>query len=378
MYTQNKKQSSRAIGMCVSGVFQAVVGVLLALIFGISLLVLLVMRPSTVIMLTMFVFFAAGVLLIVRGVRKFQLYRLCQQVMLCMGERSRERLSALTQATHRDYTKLVHDLRVLAVGGIFPGAYVDLNRREFVMIPGGPQPPIVQGNKQLKEKTKPSVAPIYAVGLTFLVYALLFPLYRIMDFLLAAVLAVLVCIVVSRIAKPRIVIVEEARKVEPPKPPEKINTGNSELDEVLTSAMTYMNELTALDVAITNERIDKPVQELVCICRQIFDYIRKHPVKVRQLRQFMDYYLPTTINLLKNYDELSRERVKGDNIKKTMTRIEDTMFTIVEAFRKELDDLYQDRAIDISVDIEVMQKMMEQEGIGGDSLNLGQQAKTRE
>lgn len=370
MYAQNSKRSSRGVGMYISGMFQAIFGAVLTSIFGFTLLGLALIRGSSVITVTFLVFLFAGVILLIRGMRKCRLFRFSQKVVATMQERSRERLSVLAQATRCDYTSLVHNLRELASTGIFPEAYVDLNRREFVMTPGGPQPPIVQGNTQLKEKNKRSVGPIYSVGVVFFCYAMLFPLYRVIDFVLVTVLAVIVCLVMIRLTKSRTVIVEEARKVEPPKPPEKINTGNSELDEVLTSAMAYMSELTALDVAITNERIDGPVQELVSICRQIFDYIRKNPAKVRQLRQFMDYYLPTTINLLKNYDELSRERFKGENIKKAMAKIEDTMLTVVQAFRKELNDLYQDQAMDISVDIEVLQNMMEQEGIGGASLNI--------
>jgi uncharacterized membrane protein len=206
------------------------------------------------------------------------------------------------------------------------------------------------------------------MGYAFLAYALIFRPYQWLQIGIGVAISLVVFIFLSNIIPKRIVIVEEKKEAAPPPPPpEAINTGNEELDEVLTTAMGYMQELTALDVSITNERIDGPIVELVHICKQIFDYIRKTPSKVRQTRQFMNYYLPTTIKLLKNYDELSREPMKGENIKTAMTKIEDTMQSILTAFQKELDSLYQDAALDISVDIEVMQNMMEEEGLVGDT-----------
>ena len=57
----------------------------------------------------------------------------------------------------------------------------------------------------------------------------------------------------------------------------------------------------------------------------IFAYIAENPEKAPQIRRFMNYYLPTTIRLLASYDKLSRQRVKGENIQKTMFEIEGMM-----------------------------------------------------
>lgn len=53
----------------------------------------------------------------------------------------------------------------------------------------------------------------------------------------------------------------------------------------------------------------------------------------------MNYYLPTTLKLLNSYDKLSRQRVKGENIQKTMFEIEGMMETIAGAFEKQLDSV---------------------------------------
>ena len=63
---------------------------------------------------------------------------------------------------------------------------------------------------------------------------------------------------------------------------------------------------------------------------------------------------------------MSRQDVSGENISQSMLEIERIMQTIVLAFEKQLDSLFQDEAMDISTDITVLEGMMAQEGISAD------------
>ena len=106
---------------------------------------------------------------------------------------------------------------------------------------------------------------------------------------------------------------------------------------------------------------------------RIFAYICDHPQKVGQIRKFMNYYLPTTLKLLDSYDRMSRQDVKGENITQSMTEIERIMQTIVLAFEKQLDALFQDEAMDISTDITVLESMLTQEGISSQPSEDGEE-----
>ena len=76
----------------------------------------------------------------------------------------------------------------------------------------------------------------------------------------------------------------------------------------------------------------------------------------------MNYYLPTTVKLLKDYNEFRRQEAKGANITSAMQKIEGVLDTIINAFKKLLDDLFMDKALDVSVDIEVLEKMIKEKG----------------
>ena len=86
----------------------------------------------------------------------------------------------------------------------------------------------------------------------------------------------------------------------------------------------------------------------------------------------MSYYLPTTLKLLRAYDDMSRQGVQGENITGTMERVRGMMSTIVTAFERQLDSLFGDQALDISTDITVLDNMMAREGLSDDPIHRPQ------
>ncbi len=95
----------------------------------------------------------------------------------------------------------------------------------------------------------------------------------------------------------------------------------------------------------------------------MFEYVSKNPEKLPKIRRFMNYYLPTLEKLMNTYLELSAQKIKGENITKTLNGIEGILDTIKPAFERILNDLYEDRAIDISADITVLESMLANEGL---------------
>ncbi|HBR07464.1 MAG TPA: hypothetical protein DD735_01050, partial [Clostridiales bacterium] len=84
----------------------------------------------------------------------------------------------------------------------------------------------------------------------------------------------------------------------------------------------------------------------------------------------LNYYLPTTIKLLNAYDRMSDLGIEGENLSKSMSSIECMLDTAIEAYKKQLDSLFANQALDIETDISVMNRMLAREGLtGGGELN---------
>lgn len=210
----------------------------------------------------------------------------------------------------------------------------------------------------MKKIVKKSAIPLYAVAVTWVLYALLFPLYRLPHFLLAVAATAVVGIVARLFCKD---VVEEV-------PEEPVSTGNEELDNMLAEGEKAIAEMKALDIAIADEAISAQIVRLQILAQRIFDHVESHPEKLGDIRRFMNYYLPTTLKVLRAYDVLEDQEVEGENITSTMTRVESMMSTIIRAFEKQLDNLFSAEALDISTDMVVMEQMLAREGITEDGL----------
>ena len=204
--------------------------------------------------------------------------------------------------------------------------------------------------------TRRSTLPYYIAAAVWILYALLFPLYKLSHFLIVAAVSAAVFFIMQAFCKP--VTIEVAEKPKEEKP-----SGNPELDKMLKDGNLALAEMKRLNDSIQDEKISADIDRLEEVCGKIFEQVKADPKKLPQIRKFMDYYLPTTLKLLNAYDRMGAQGVKGENIDSTMERVEHMMSTIVQAFEKQLDSLFGAEAMDISTDITVLETMMAREGL---------------
>lgn len=147
-------------------------------------------------------------------------------------------------------------------------------------------------------------------------------------------------------------------------------TGEPEIDQVITEGQDYLTKIRRTGAAFGDKRLLDQLHRLDDVCEKIFAYIAEHPHKLSEIRKFMNYYLPTTLKLLQAYDRFRSQDVKGQNLSAAMRHIETVLSTIITAFEKLLDNLFQDEAFDISAEITVLENMLAQEGLTGDTFTL--------
>lgn len=218
----------------------------------------------------------------------------------------------------------------------------------------------------MKKIVHKSAIPLYAVAVTWLLYALLFPLYRLPHFLLAAAAGAVVGIVARLFCRDT---VEEV-------PEEPKTTGNPELDKMIEDGKKAIAEMKRLDDNIADPTISAQIVRLQQLAGKIFAQVEQNPEKLPQIRKFMNYYLPTTLKILNAYDRMGEQGVAGENISSTMHKVEGMMDTIIRAFEKQLDNLFGAEAMDISTDMVVLENMMAREGLTDDPLHGAAQPQT--
>ena len=122
---------------------------------------------------------------------------------------------------------------------------------------------------------------------------------------------------------------------------------------------------------IPDEELSAKIDRLETVSNKIFLTVVDQPAKAPQIRRFMEYYLPTTLKMLTSYRKLDERKVTGENADETKRRVEDAMNVVLNAFDKQLDQMYHDDMLDVSTDIDVLETMLKQDGLIDSGLHEG-------
>lgn len=224
-------------------------------------------------------------------------------------------------------------------------------------------------------KRRSGVGAIYSFAAVWLVMAFILPLYRVWGLAITIGLSVLAAFLVGkRSAKKQMQAEAEeqqtqaaaaaARKSAEEKAPEK--SYGPEVDAILKEGNRALSEMGRLYMSIKDPEVRRKINEIMRITDKIAQDAIEDPSDIPQIKKFMNYYLPTTIKLLNAYDRMSAQGIEGENLDKSMKNINEMLDTAIEAYKKRLDSLFANQALDIESDIEVMNTMLEREGLAGE------------
>ena len=162
-----------------------------------------------------------------------------------------------------------------------------------------------------------------------------------------------------------------AKPAEQPKQPaQKKPSYPPEVQAVVDEGQRAHAELEHLYATIPNLTVKGKIRELINVSDKIIEDAVNDPNDVPQIKKFLDYYLPTTIKLLNAYDRMGAQGIEGNNISGTMQSIEEMLDTAVGAYKKLLDSLFANQALDVETDIEVMNTLLKREGLAEGSVGV--------
>ena len=124
-----------------------------------------------------------------------------------------------------------------------------------------------------------------------------------------------------------------------------------------------LREIRALNDAIQNPDVSERIDRIGELTASIFRVVQEKPEHAEEVRKFMNYYLPTTLKLLKSYSLMERQSYQGENIQNSRRKIEDVLDTLVRGFEQQQDRLFRTEAIDVESDISVLETMMASDGL---------------
>ena len=138
-----------------------------------------------------------------------------------------------------------------------------------------------------------------------------------------------------------------------------------EIDPIIEEGNRALSEMGRLYMSIKDPEVRQKINEIMRITDKITQDAIEDPSDIPQIKKFMNYYLPTTIKLLNAYDRMSAQGIEGENLDRSMKSINEMLDQAIAAYKKRLDSLFENQAIDIETDIEVMNTMLAREGLSG-------------
>lgn len=210
------------------------------------------------------------------------------------------------------------------------------------------------------EKKIKSVIPVYGMGILFTAISFAAAPYNLFNLLLISAISFAGYLILN-IIFPGETVLEKA----PPAP-----TGDKEIDQMIMKGRETLDTLENIKSALADSKIEVPLNSIIIYSNKIFDFSERNIARAYEVKSFIDYYLPTTVKLAKDYAMLKKEGIEGENIDQSLSKIENVMGFLQEAYRNKLDDLYEDKALDIITDVKVMKKLLESEGLLDSTMDI--------
>lgn len=101
---------------------------------------------------------------------------------------------------------------------------------------------------------------------------------------------------------------------------------------------------------------------------KIISTVEKNPDRVKNIKNFFEYYLPVTIKLVDRFDEIENQKIKSkdnDAFKKNTCEM---ITEINSVFKKFLNNLYSSDMTDTKVEIKVLNSMLKADGLDQNEL----------
>lgn len=126
---------------------------------------------------------------------------------------------------------------------------------------------------------------------------------------------------------------------------------------------SFLEELDAQIGQIDDEAIHRSAQDIREKANDIFEWVEHHPAAQDDVRRFCDYYMPTTLRLLKVYNEVEPHTATSEAAASVRKEVQDVLAPVGAAFANLLDSLLQAAALDVSAEADALKAVLSQEGL---------------
>lgn len=162
---------------------------------------------------------------------------------------------------------------------------------------------------------------------------------------------------------------EEERKRALEEAMENASFEQKEIYRIKKEGQDYLKQLADIKAQIKSLDVVVKISHMEVLAARIFVYASEHLESISRTDKLFKYYFPSVMKLLNVYEDMEKQPIQGENIQKSKREIEESLDTINQALEKLFDEMFQNVAMDISSDIQVLEVMLKQDGLTEDELH---------
>jgi len=208
---------------------------------------------------------------------------------------------------------------------------------------------IFLSKKNVEVKRIPSLIPYIIAGGVYVIGSFILPMYKLYSYIILLVLAIVVYIGIKKAN----VFKDEIIEIEKP-----IVYETSELEELVNLGKDQIKTLEQLVQVIENKVMIKDLQGIIQTSQSIINYVEENQGLEKKVRKYFRYYLDEIIKIVKQYDDFEEDPLNVEYVKVSKEKIEKTVNNANISFLKFYNDLYEGKAMDITVDLKVFDSML--------------------
>lgn len=152
-----------------------------------------------------------------------------------------------------------------------------------------------------------------------------------------------------------------------PKPRISFELGEGITPQLLETTMKEGGEKVRALVDCSNDIKDPAIRakiaRIIDVIKRIFADFERDPKDIKQAKQFLSYYLDTSIKIVRKYRDLSTQNVRSPDIAATLAKAELMLDSIEKAFEKQLARLLRDDIMDLDTEIKTLERTFNAEDL---------------
>lgn len=137
---------------------------------------------------------------------------------------------------------------------------------------------------------------------------------------------------------------------------------------VLEQCRAFLQDLRAQQSLLQDDAVLQQTRAIEAQTVRVIAWLEKHPEGENQIRRFVSYYMPTTLKLVRTYNEVDPQADSSSVAASIQTDICGILSTINTAFQSLQNNLLKDTAMDVSAEISALETVLAQEGLTQDGM----------